>query len=263
MQPFGAVTGYVDAAQVTLYAFWAFFACLIIYLRREDKREGYPLEDDRVLHTVDQAPMGTFPPIPAPKVFLKHDGTVALSPPQEPPSGIGNAVPVASWPGAPIHPLGDPMLAGVGPGSYALRPDTDAETPDHEPRIVPLRLEPERYLDPKSPDPRGLSVRGADGRTAGVVNDMWFDRDEDIIRYLEVGLTLPGVSRTVLVPMVMARIRANWRYVGVKAITAAQFADIPALRHNDRISFREEDRIVAYFGGGYLYATPGRVGPVL
>ena len=35
------------SAQVVLYAFWIFFAGLILYLRREDKREGYPLESDR------------------------------------------------------------------------------------------------------------------------------------------------------------------------------------------------------------------------
>ena len=36
----GEITGYIDVAQVTLYAFWVFFAGLIIYLRTEDKREG-------------------------------------------------------------------------------------------------------------------------------------------------------------------------------------------------------------------------------
>lgn len=34
----------LDGAQIALYAFWIFFAGLIIYLRREDKREGYPLD---------------------------------------------------------------------------------------------------------------------------------------------------------------------------------------------------------------------------
>lgn len=38
---------YIDFAQITVYLFWFFFAGLIIYLRREDKREGYPLESDR------------------------------------------------------------------------------------------------------------------------------------------------------------------------------------------------------------------------
>ena len=45
--PTGAITQYIDVAQLTLYAFWIFFALLIVYLRREDKREGYPLESDR------------------------------------------------------------------------------------------------------------------------------------------------------------------------------------------------------------------------
>jgi len=31
----GAITGYIDVAQLTLYAFWIFFAGLVFYLRRE------------------------------------------------------------------------------------------------------------------------------------------------------------------------------------------------------------------------------------
>ncbi len=42
----GAITGYIDVAQVVLYAFWIFFAGLVFYLRREDRREGYPLESE-------------------------------------------------------------------------------------------------------------------------------------------------------------------------------------------------------------------------
>ena len=34
----GAITGYIDVAQVALYAFFTFFAILIFYLRREDRR---------------------------------------------------------------------------------------------------------------------------------------------------------------------------------------------------------------------------------
>ncbi len=33
----GAITSYIDVAQVVLYAFWIFFAGLIFYLRREDR----------------------------------------------------------------------------------------------------------------------------------------------------------------------------------------------------------------------------------
>ena len=42
--PRGEITAYLDVAQVVLYAFWIFFAGLVFYLRREDRREGYPLE---------------------------------------------------------------------------------------------------------------------------------------------------------------------------------------------------------------------------
>ena len=66
--PIGAITGYIDIAQLVLYAFWIFFAGLIIYLRREDKREGYPLESDRS----DRAPRVNvvgFPKPPEPKEY--------------------------------------------------------------------------------------------------------------------------------------------------------------------------------------------------
>ena len=45
--PSAAITGYIDVAQVVLYMFWVFFAGLVYYLHRENKREGYPLDSDR------------------------------------------------------------------------------------------------------------------------------------------------------------------------------------------------------------------------
>ena len=45
----GAITQYVDVAQLVLYAFWAFFFGLIYYLQRESHREGYPMDSDRGL----------------------------------------------------------------------------------------------------------------------------------------------------------------------------------------------------------------------
>jgi photosynthetic reaction center H subunit len=59
------MTRYIDGAQIALYAFWIFFAGLIIYLRREDKREGYPLESP-------QGPREGWPPMPEQKTFI-HD----------------------------------------------------------------------------------------------------------------------------------------------------------------------------------------------
>ena len=68
----GAITGYIDVAQLALYAFWVFFAGLIYYLLQENKREGYPLESDRSAHIRVQG----WPPMPEPKTYkLQHGGT--------------------------------------------------------------------------------------------------------------------------------------------------------------------------------------------
>lgn len=66
-------TSYFDLTQVLLYAFWLFFAWLVYWLRREDKREGYPLRSDRQGVTVQG-----FPATPGPKQFvsrLPHEGS--------------------------------------------------------------------------------------------------------------------------------------------------------------------------------------------
>ena len=54
-----------DFAQLVLYAFWVFFALLVIYLRREDKREGYPLHSDH-------GPVNGWPAPPGPKKFISR-----------------------------------------------------------------------------------------------------------------------------------------------------------------------------------------------
>ena len=43
----GAITQYIDVAQIVLYLFWIFFAGLIYYLVRESHREGYPMDSGR------------------------------------------------------------------------------------------------------------------------------------------------------------------------------------------------------------------------
>ena len=40
----GALTEYMDVAQLALYVFWLFFFGLVLYLHREGKREGWPLQ---------------------------------------------------------------------------------------------------------------------------------------------------------------------------------------------------------------------------
>ena len=108
----GAITQYIDVAQIVLYLFWVFFAGLIYYLHQENKREGYPLESDRSPHIKVQG----FPPIPEPKTYRLRDGTTRTAPNAN--SGAVadlKATPAAGFPGAPLNPTGNPMLDGVGP----------------------------------------------------------------------------------------------------------------------------------------------------
>src|SRR5262245_46464096 len=132
----GAFTRYIDLAQVVLYTFWIFFFGLIYYLRREDKREGYPLESDRSGNIRVQG----FPPVPAPKIFQLRNGSTYQAPPGTRESRQINAQPAAPWPGAPLQPSGDPMADAVGPASWVEREDVPDLTAEGENKIVPLRV---------------------------------------------------------------------------------------------------------------------------
>jgi len=255
----GAITGYIDVAQLTLYAFWLFFAGLIIYLRREDKREGYPLISDRSAREDVEG----FPPMPMSKVFLLPHGGTQTSPRYEPPTPFA-AVPSAPWPGSPYEPTGNPMIDAVGPASYANRADTpDLCYDDAAPKIVPLRVAATYFLAGEDTDPRGMAVVGADGLVAGSVVDVWVDRSETIVRYLEVALAEPVGTGHVLLPFTFANLRPSVNEIHVKAILGGQFATVPALKNPDTVTLREEDRITGYFAGGYMYATPARAEPLL
>lgn len=64
-------TEYIDLTQVVLYGFWIFFFGLVYYLRREDKREGYPLHGDR-----EGTYVQGFPITPGPKHYPPVSGEV-------------------------------------------------------------------------------------------------------------------------------------------------------------------------------------------
>ena len=159
-----------------------------------------------------------------------------------------------------MHPLGNPMLAGAGPAASALRADVPELTQETgENRVVPLRIATAYSLDDESPDPRGKQVVGADDVVGGIVSDMWIDRAETQIRYLEVTL---AAGPSVLVPMPLARVELTGRVI-MESVLGSQFADAPNLANPDQITLREEDRIQAYFASGQLYATPSRMEPLL
>lgn len=250
----GAITGYIDVAQIALYVFWAFFAGLIYYLLQENKREGYPLESDRSSHITVQG----WPPIPSPKTYkLQHGGSVTVPNNKVSPQTL-HAQPTGPWPGAPLVPTGNPMLDGVGPGAYADRADVPDLTFEGTPRIVPLRADAAFGVAHQDTDPRGLPVLGADGAVGGTVRDIWVDRSEMLFRYLEVEV---AGSRRVLLPINFTRI--GNRQIHVRSILGEQFAQVPGTRNADQVTLLEEEKIVAYFGAGTLYATASRQEPLL
>jgi photosynthetic reaction center H subunit len=256
MHTVGEITRYVDLTQIILYLFWLFFAGLIYYLVRENHREGYPMESDSLGRAIV-----TGWPIPEPKTFKLANGRSVTVPDlarREPPLA---AVPTGSSPGLPIEPTGNPMLDGVGPGSYTLRADEPDRNLHGDPVLRPLRVATAYGIATQDVDPRGLPVMGGDGKPGGVVRDLWLDTSEMLFRYLEVETSGSAGTRRVLLPIPFARIRRN--QVEVNAIYGHHFANVPGTRSADQVTLLEEEKITAYYGGGTLYADPKRAEPIL
>lgn len=249
----GAITQYVDVAQLVLYAFWAFFFGLVYYLQRESHREGYPMDPGR-----ENAPQAGGWPSVEPKTYLLADGQAVLNPDLKRVDGTYQGKSSHSWIGSPLEPVGDPLLAGVGPGAWAARADHPEMTSEGEIKIVPLRAALDHGVAIQDTEPRGLSVFGADREVAGTVTDLWVDRSEMLFRYLE--LELPN-GHSVLLPMNFARIKKTGVYV--HALLAHQFANVPGVRTPNQITMLEEEKVMAYYGAGLLYATPERQEPLV
>jgi photosynthetic reaction center H subunit len=241
-----------------LNAFVLFFLGLIVYLRREDRREGYPLEDEL---TGRQESYGGPILMASPKTFHLPFGNGSVTTPTKGREAVDIAARRTDrFHGAPIEPTGNPLVDGIGPAAWAERanrPDLDWEG---HPRIVPISHSDGFFVASGDADPRGFTVIGADGKPAGKVSDLWIDKADRMVRYLQVDL---ANGHQVLAPMAMATVDKTYARVSIDAITAAQFSDAPKIAAKDRITFYEEERVVAYFGGGYLYATPDRAEPFL
>lgn len=257
----GHIVGNIDGASLALYVFFAFFIGLIFWLRREDRREGYPLESDPTGRVKDRG----FLLLPKPKTFLLRDGTTYTVPNASRDTRPVAARRVGNWAGAPLTPTGDPLVDGVGPAAWAERKDKPDQTWDGHDKIVPARLEPMVTVSSRDPDPRGMKVIGADGRVAGTVTEIWIDRSEQLVRYLQVDNGEPGTG-PLLMPMTLAKFTGSTfkgYSIKVRSITAAQFARVPRTKSTESVTFLEEDRICAYFAGGNLYATPLRTEPLI
>jgi len=282
------LTDHIDGALVALYLFWAFFFWLVLYLQQEGRREGFPLVSDP-----DGKPLNQDLWMPTPKQFTTADGRTKLAPDDS----MADTRPVSAefalgGPGSPLVPTGDPLRDSIGPGSFTARPDVPDVTFEGHPRIVPMRVATDFSIAEQDIDPRGAPVHGADGHKAGTVQDVWVDRSDFVIRYLEVELdgVMPSsavsedgtapvpAKRRVLVPWNMVDMKTDrdwlmefaamkWRKpkaeLHVHALLAEQFSDVPQLANDDRITYLEEENVMAFFGAGYLYATADRGEPLL
>ena len=251
------IVGTYDVAELTFWAFFLFFIGLLVYLRREDRREGYPLEDE-VTGRVD-TPGGVLSGA-TPKTFKMPFGRGTVSTPTKGREKVDIAGKrTFASPGAPYYPTGNPLVDGVGPAAWADRAkhtDLDGEGRN---RIVPIGMAEHIAVHARDADPRGMTVIAADGAVAGTVSDLWVDRAEHVIRYLEIDTG----STKVLAPMGMSKVKGKARQVVIDAINAADFAGVPQPVTPGQVTFYEEERIVAYFGGGYLYANRARQEPIL
>lgn len=252
----GAITGYIDVAQLALYLFFIFFAGLVYYLQRESRREGFPLQNDN--SDTPRDPRISF--LPRAKIYKLIGGGTFAAPNATRESQDLKLKRLGPWHGSAHVPTGNPMIDAVGPASYANRADVPDRMQNGGQRIVPMRTDHGYHIDQQDSDPVGMTVLGADGVVAGTVSDIWVDRAEAVIRYLEVSVG----ARSVLLPINFAsKMNGANRKITVNAILSSQFAHVPATKSPDSVTLLEEDKIMAYYGGGLFYATPSRAEPLV
>jgi photosynthetic reaction center H subunit len=259
------IVGTFDVAELAFLLFLGFFIALVFYLNKESRREGYPLEDEVTGRVENDGRLFDG----AKKSFQLPHGRGTYVPEDVARDDVNvPAVQAFVAGGAPWVPTGNAMKDGMGPAAFANRAKYPDLTFDGRPRIVPIAASHELIVAPRDPQLIGWPVMAADKAMVGKVSDIWVDQAEHIIRYLEVETT---TGKKVLAPMAVAAVHGNSllgallptisdepQLVEIDAITAAQFEDVPALETAGIITRYEEDRIQAYFGGGYLYATPER-----
>ncbi len=252
------IFGNLDLASIALWLFFLFFVGLVIWIQRENQREGYPLMDE----DGTKADAGGVFPVPEDKTFLLPHGRGEISVPsgQNPERDDIDAklVPTAESGGYPYEPAGDPLADGVGPAAWANRRDEPELDGKGHPKIVPMSGADQFHVA-AGRDPRGLPVVAGDGAIVGKISDMWLDEPEQMVRYLEIDLDAEYGDGSRLVPLTLARIRSN--RVLIHSIYGEHFAGVPKHRAPNQVTKLEEEKISAYYGGGKLYADAKRLEP--
>ena len=246
--PLGNITYQIDLPETALVVFFLGFLGVVWFLRRLDKREGYPM---RTSH-FDARPLLGFPVPPDPKAYLLDEGGTTVAPHyyEQPPM---RAVPLYPFDGTPLTPTGNPLLAAVGPGAWVMRRDEPMLTEKGEPMLAPLRKSEEWSVEKGDADPRGMVVFDRRWVEIGVVRDVWVDKSIKILRLLEIELRAGLAGGRVLAPIFHTQIDEKAREVRITALEAHQFADLPMPRKPDEITAREDDRLNAYFAAGHFH----------
>ncbi|MEL6571155.1 MAG: photosynthetic reaction center subunit H [Pseudomonadota bacterium] len=244
--------GNVDLASVAIWGFWIFFAGLIIYLQTENMREGFPMVDDDGSPASRDAGL----PVPKDKTFELRDGRGSISVPsgqnQERPNlAIAQTSEAGGW---PMEPTGDAMVDGVGPASWVARRDVPELDAHGHAKIKPMSSLDDFKVS-AGRDPRGLPVVGGDGEVAGRIIDMMIDVPEQMVRFLVIDLNPEQSGETRLIPMNMARIGAD--RVVVKSLHAHRWNGIPQAKSVAEVTLLEEEKVMAWFGGGAMYSAQG------
>ncbi|MEM6585998.1 MAG: photosynthetic reaction center subunit H [Pseudomonadota bacterium] len=262
------IVGTFDVAELAFFLFFFFFIGLVIYLNRESRREGYPLEDD-VTGALDSWPLTQG----GKKAFKLPHGRGTYVPEDAPRDSLDLPLKQTfGGRGSPYVPTGNPMKDGVGPAAYANRQDYPDLTFDGRNRIVPLADSHDIMIAPNDPNFMGWPVYDCNVELAGKVTDIWVDQSEHLIRYIEIET---NAGDKVLAPMAFVAVQRKGPFAGlmegllpdnpelvqIDAITKEQFADVPRIKTAGQITRLEEDKIQAYYGGGYMYATPERSEP--
>lgn len=252
----GYILGNLDLSSIALWLFFGFFVALVIWIQRENMREGYPLEND---DGTPAASTGLFP-LPEDKTFrLPHGRGEVTVPSGQAPDRTNIALAREHDSGGfPFDPTGDPLVDGVGPAAWATRKDEPELDGHGRPKILPMS-KMDGFHVAAGRDPHELPVVAGDGAIVGRIVDMWVDEPEQLVRYLEVELNAEFGTGNRLIPLTLARIWSN--QVSVKSIFGEHFANVPMIASPSQVTKLEEDKVSAYFGGGHLYASAKRLEP--
>jgi photosynthetic reaction center H subunit len=251
---FGSINQHIDLPQVAFWLFFLFFVGLCYWNRVQDKYQGYPMKDSPYS---PEKSIG-FPAPPSPHTYILNEGGTTQAPHhyEQPPE---HAEPLYPFGGTPLSPVGNPLLANIGPGAWVMRSNAPMLTEEGELLIQPMRkLEEEWSIAKDDADVRGMRVFDWRWHPVGTVVDFWIDKGSKILRFLEVEVA----AGRRMVPIYHTVINEKTREVRVTALSAGQFAEAPMPATPDVITAREEDQLNAYFAAGHFWRNQMPVKPV-